>query len=367
MKLNIKDARYEKNFRKIFNLYKKSFPKQEIIKSRNFHQYAFKKDIFFRTFYDKKTFVGFVKGYIQPGILYISFLALANDKNKCYETEALKYIKSCARGKNLIIILRDINTFPFYEKLGFKLAKMSPAFASGGYNFLCTHPNNFDEEKIVAGIKKCDWPMMFKTKENAEVYYANISKLNVEKTIKELPNIRKEKAEKLIFEKDKKLSIGVYLLLKKALAIHKLKIENFEFMYDQKGKPFLKNCPYSFSLSHSGEYVMVGLSKFPIGVDIQETKKVDPKVLKFICNDSDLYFYNTARDKDDFFYQMWTSKEAILKLNGNNLSDGMKNIVVNYLFNFAGIFLYNFDIVKGYKMTVASNIFQIKKPLKIEL
>ena len=50
-----------------------------------------------------------------------------------------------------------------------------------------------------------------------KVAYCNVKDLDLEKSYPLLPENRKEKADHFIFDKDKKLSCGAYLLLKKLL------------------------------------------------------------------------------------------------------------------------------------------------------
>ena len=54
----------------------------------------------------------------------------------------------------------------------------------------------------------------------------------------------------------------------------------FEMMYDEHGKPYLLNPNYELSVSHSGNYSAVILSKcFHVGIDIE---KIDPKIYSVI-------------------------------------------------------------------------------------
>ena len=78
---------------------------------------------------------------------------------------------------------------------------------------------------------------------------------------------RKEKAERFVNENDRLLSFGAGYLLKRYLPKGEIK-EN------EGGKPYLDNGPY-FNISHSGEYVILGIHPSrDVGVDIE---RIDEK------------------------------------------------------------------------------------------
>lgn len=192
------------------------------------------------------------------------------------------------------------------------------------------------------------------------VYYANVSDLNVEKNVDGLPKIRKEKADRLMFINDKKQSIGVYLLLKKALKKHRIDINDYEFKYTENGKPYLENCPFNVSLSHSNEYVLVGISKNEIGVDIQEVSDIDENALDYLFSEKDWDFYSKSKRKTDVFYKIWTLKEAFVKMTGEGITKKLSSIQIDeeYLNNQV-YFMENNDI-ENYKIGIASKSKNIK-------
>lgn len=154
------------------------------------------------------------------------------------------------------------------------------------------------------------------TKDFTEIYYAKADKIDVEKSLKFLPKIRFEKVQKLKGENAKKLSVAAYLLLKKVLRKHFIKIERFEFNYLDGGKPVLVNSPIQFSLSHSGDYVAVAISDNSVGVDIQEIREIDLDSRRFVFCEADEKFFQESEDKIDAFYSLWTIKEAVYKFDG---------------------------------------------------
>lgn len=102
---------------------------------------------------------------------------------------------------------------------------------------------------------------------------------------------------------------------------------HLEYTYGPHGKPYLKNYPYYFSLSHSGDYVFCVLSEQEVGADIQEkAEQVKERVLqRFFAEEEKHYWENCAseEEKRDFFYRMWCRKEAYGKLTGEGIADAV--------------------------------------------
>lgn len=96
-------------------------------------------------------------------------------------------------------------------------------------------------------------------------------------------------------------------------------------MKDNYGKPYLKNSKFHISLSHSGEYVTAIISKYKVGIDIQEiSKKVEKIKSKFLSKqelkqcDNDILRLN----------RYWTAKEALYKGYGKKGLAFIENIIV---------------------------------------
>ena len=54
--------------------------------------------------------------------------------------------------------------------------------------------------------------------------------------------------------------------------------DNVEIICDKK--PYIKNCPYHFNLSHSGDFLLLAVGDTPVGADIEKIKKIHPKMLE---------------------------------------------------------------------------------------
>ena len=98
---------------------------------------------------------------------------------------------------------------------------------------------------------------------------------------------------------------------------------HLEYTYGLQGKPYLKNYPFYFSLSHSEDYVLCILSQREVGADIQ---KILPRtnwrlVQRFFAPQEKECWENCASEEEqrDFFYRMWCRKEAYGKLTGEGI------------------------------------------------
>lgn len=149
---------------------------------------------------------------------------------------------------------------------------------------------------------------------STKIYYAKVGKINLVKKVKTLPESRLVKLGQYTNEKDKKLCIGAFLLLRKALLRNFKFVKPYDFQYDINGKPIIKDHKIEISISHSGDYVAVALSSKPVGVDIQETRDVDLDARKLVFDEADEKLFNNSTDKKDTFYSIWVSKEAKFKM-----------------------------------------------------
>ncbi len=81
-------------------------------------------------------------------------------------------------------------------------------------------------------------------------------------------------------------------------------LEFDELEYSKNGKPYFKNKKYFFNYSHSKNYILIGISKTEIGVDIEEERNISDNISKKYLNDVD--------KKNRLKY--WVIKESYVKL-----------------------------------------------------
>lgn len=96
-----------------------------------------------------------------------------------------------------------------------------------------------------------------------------------------------------------------------------LQLKNLHFSKTEHGKWQAEEC--CFSLSHSGEWAAVAVSKCAVGVDVE---KSSPKLLsarrKFLTErESEAWqALSTEEAKTEFLLEKWTQKESIFKAYG---------------------------------------------------
>lgn len=147
-----------------------------------------------------------------------------------------------------------------------------------------------------------------------------------------------------IFQKYQQIKHKNYKLdfcLVRIVLLYALKERGFlnlreHYEHTEEGKPFLKDVPLFFSLSHSSEYIGVAVSTCEIGLDVEKNKNFNFRRISTFLTDLENVFLENNPDK---FYELWTQKEAIVKLEGTTLSQMRDYCVVknadNYNFYFS--------------------------------
>ncbi len=98
--------------------------------------------------------------------------------------------------------------------------------------------------------------------------------------------------------------------------------------HNEHGKPFLKNHPIHFNLSHSHEYAILAIAESPIGVDIEkirDTLDVSKMAGRFFCENEKNIIGN---DREKFF-EYWVRKEALMKAVGDGIRMGFDAVDVS--------------------------------------
>lgn len=102
---------------------------------------------------------------------------------------------------------------------------------------------------------------------------------------------------------------------------------SLKFTYGKSGKPYLKDYPFYFNLSHSGEYVVCVISEAEIGVDIQEHRPGETQRLseRFFSTGERQALENCSdEERTKLFYDFWAKKEAYGKFTGGGIVEGLK-------------------------------------------
>lgn len=126
-------------------------------------------------------------------------------------------------------------------------------------------------------------------------------------------------------EADKKRSLMSELLIRKA-ASDKLCIptKRVNISYNPYGKPYIDNERYfKFNISHSESYVVIAISNYKVGIDVEMNKKTDIAIAKRFFTKNEYQYiksFITESDRINAFYMIWTLKESYVKALGKGLS-----------------------------------------------
>lgn len=174
-------------------------------------------------------------------------------------------------------------------------------------------------------------------------------------------DVRKEKANKMRFKKDKCLSLGIEYLLMCALKDFGIDYKNAKFKVDEYSKPYIEGENVYFNLSHSENKVMCIISNRVVGCDVEKITPIDLTVAK-------KYFFKgeykaienckTQSEMEDLFFRYWTLKESFMKCTGLGfrlpldafcVSIGEKEIKVEHSVDNEKYSLFEQNLNDGYK------------------
>lgn len=144
-----------------------------------------------------------------------------------------------------------------------------------------------------------------------------------QKNYEMLSLVRREKIDSYRLVRDKKLSLGVGILLNRGLSEYGLKEADVAIAYGKHGKPYLVNYPnIHFNLSHAGQMVLAIFAEVEVGCDIEPIQKAEmPLAKRFFCSEEYEYIATQTEEwQNRAFYRIWTLKESFIKATGLGLS-----------------------------------------------
>ena len=114
-----------------------------------------------------------------------------------------------------------------------------------------------------------------------------------------------------------------YLLCRKFSCNNK----EISFYQNAEGKPYIKNFPIHFNLSHSGDFVVCAISEQEVGVDIEQIRPIDLQLTTryFHPNECEDLFAQEEANRLDYFFSLWTLKESYLKWRGTKMSTPLRS------------------------------------------
>ncbi|MFC2100537.1 4'-phosphopantetheinyl transferase family protein [Bacteroidota bacterium] len=202
---------------------------------------------------------------------------------------------------------------------------------------------------------------------------------NKNKWLTLVDDIKRERIQRLIRPVDSQRSLFGEILIRSVLC-KKLNLKNkdLSFNYNKNDKPFYSDGSIHFNISHSGEWVVCATSKNQVGIDVEKIRKfkIDLAERFFSSSEvSDLHSLN-EKQRNDYFFELWTIKESYLKLLGRGLTKALNTFTVTKLGNDYKIlssnhsvldyFVKQYQIADGYKMAVVAEESSFSKKITIK-
>lgn len=111
------------------------------------------------------------------------------------------------------------------------------------------------------------------------------------------------------------------------------KPESIRFSYGQNGKPYVRGGDVSFNVSHSGSSAVCAMSKSrEVGIDLEvnNPERCSDAVIKLVFTPAERRLLRRVHPQllPRLFFQLWTAKEAFMKLTGQGMSLDPRDIEV---------------------------------------
>ena len=154
--------------------------------------------------------------------------------------------------------------------------------------------------------------------------------------------------------------------LARLLICRKLKIQNsqLKFCLNPYGKPLLESPPdLHFNVSHSGKWVVCCIDQTPIGVDVEEMRPVDYRIIeRFFSKEEATVFFDLSEEKrEEHFFDLWTLKESYVKAIGKGLFISPSSFTVKD----KGWFFKQYSIDMSYKLSVCAMGYNFPNTINI--
>lgn len=202
-----------------------------------------------------------------------------------------------------------------------------------------------------------------------QIYYAKIKPLRKEEKydfyFNRLPKSRQKRASGHLHKDDKIRSVAAFTLLMKLLNDNHITYQNSDFKINKDGKLYLANSKIYLNIAHGGNYVIAGISNYPIGVDVENIKREKRyrQIVDLVFNPQEKRKFRRSFRKKRFFYRAWTTKESYVKCIGKGLQVGMTTIDIPSLekegYQFKLFFLKNHQFAICSKAKPVENIKEI--------
>lgn len=162
----------------------------------------------------------------------------------------------------------------------------------------------------------------------------HISNSKFEELLSIISPEKQERIKRMRFKKDALCSLYGELIIRfDAAKICGICEKDIIIETGKCGKPYFKNLPLHFNISHSGVYVACAICDKNIGIDIEVNESVDYRaILKHLSKSEEEYIRNQNGDFGSMtFNKIWTLKEAYVKWLGTGLNRQLNSFSINIL------------------------------------
>lgn len=133
---------------------------------------------------------------------------------------------------------------------------------------------------------------------------------------------RKAKADRLRKRPAKRLSVVAGELVRNAISKEfNIDAKDIRFRTSKSGKPYVENVKVEFSISHSGTVAVCAISDKPVGIDIELIRNANVNAARRLFTpDEQIYVFEKWTQVRERFFEVWTRKEAYVKMLGKGVS-----------------------------------------------
>ncbi len=130
------------------------------------------------------------------------------------------------------------------------------------------------------------------------------------------------RASNFVHDQDRQMFVMAHVALRELLGCYvRTPPDSVQLVSDDHGKPYLlhkgENKTVQFSLSHSGDWVLIAIAAGQVGIDVQRQREVEnlPRMIRRICTSAEHQRWQQLLPEQKLpeFFCLWTSKEAVLK------------------------------------------------------
>ncbi len=190
-----------------------------------------------------------------------------------------------------------------------------------------------------------------------EIWYCRIDACSDSDLQRLMENCQVDEREQILrfrFLKDR-----LFRLLGRRMVEMKYKVGHDQFDIAPSGKPFLKT-GQKFNISHSGDIVAVAFSEHEVGLDLEQIQNTESSELISYFHPKEIEQLHQAPPEVpiDFFFKIWTRKEAFLKATALGITSGLHRYnclqgQVSYKGEMWSI--KSIDEISGYAIAISSN------------